>query len=65
MSKFLPKPHRFDFRSLKRATILIIEPGFGKIVEQEDKDCRSERLRAAVHAARKAYGEVMKKEHYP
>ena len=65
VSRLLPKPHRFDFRSLDRATIMIIEPGFGKIVEQEDKGCASPQLREAVRAARKAYAAIMAKEHYP
>lgn len=63
--KPLPKPHRFDFRTLKRATILITEPGFGQMIDQEDKDCESPRLREAVRAARKAYSAVMAKEHHP
>lgn len=53
-----PKP--FDFRTLKRATILITEPGFGQIIEQEYKGVVSPRLREAVQAARKAYAAVMK-----
>lgn len=61
----LPKPHRFDFRTLKRATILITDPGYGQIIDQENKDAESPRLREAVHAARKAYQAVMAKEHHP
>jgi hypothetical protein len=58
-----PKPHRFDFRSMKRATFMIIEPGFGRIIDQENKGEESPRLREAVKAARKAYSEVMAKDH--
>ncbi len=61
----LPKPFRYDFRTLDRATILITDPGIGQIIEQEDKGSECPRLRKAVRAARKAYDAVMREEHYP
>ncbi len=63
--KLTPKPHRFDFRTLKRATILITDPGFGQVIDQENKDTESPKLREAVRAARKAYQAVIAKEHHP
>lgn len=54
-----PKLHRYDFRTLKRATILFTEPGRGQHIEQEHVGCESVALRKAITAARKTFDRVL------
>lgn len=61
----LPKEHRFDFRTLKRATILITDPGYGQFIQQEDKGSEYPALRNAIKAARKAFDAAMERESKP
>jgi len=61
----LPKPHRYDFRTLNRATILITEPDRGQFIQQEDKGWECPALRDAITAARKAFDAAMEQESKP
>lgn len=54
----IPKPHRYDFRTLKRATILFTDPNLGQYIEQENVGCEDKQLRKAIKAARKAFDRV-------
>lgn len=60
-----PKPHRYDFRTLKRAAILFTEPERGQYIEQEDVGCESPGLRNAIRAAREAFDAAMERESKP
>ncbi len=59
--KPFPKPHRYDFRTLKRACILFTEPDRGQHIQQENVGCEDKHFRHAIAVARRAFERAMEK----